>query len=185
MAIQETLQEIKRQFEKLARREDIRQLKDKVDKLFEKISERMDKLDSRCFDIEKGMDSIKEEIDAVKKENADLREQLRQQERRVTKVLSDQNDLEQYDRRWNLRLFNVQEKTEETADDCARTCCQIVTEGTGVPVTEEGEAARQTGPVVAGRKRTIIVRFQSRKLRDKVLADRKKLKGKRSRLTKT
>ena len=95
MAIQETLQEIKRQFEKLARREDIRQLKDKVDKLFEKMSERMDKLDSRCFDIEKGMDSIKEEIDAVKKENADLREQLRQQERRVTKVLSNHNDLEQ------------------------------------------------------------------------------------------
>ena len=186
MAIQETLQEIKRQFEKLARREDIRQLKDKVDKLFEKMSERMDKLDSRCFDIEKGMDSIKEEIDAVKKENADLREQLRQQERRVTKVLSDQNDLEQYDRRWNLRLFNVQEKTEETADDCARTCCQIVTEGIRVPVTEEDlEAARRTGPMVAGRKRTIIARFQSRKLRDKVLADRKKLKGKRSRLTKT
>ena len=38
MAIQETLQEIKRQFETLARREDIRQLKDKVDKLFEKMS---------------------------------------------------------------------------------------------------------------------------------------------------
>ena len=91
----------------------------------------MDKLGSRCFDIEKGMDSMKEEIDAVKKENADLREQLRQQEQRVTKVLNDQNDLEQYDRRWNLRLFNVQEKTGETADDCARTCYQIVTEGPG------------------------------------------------------
>ena len=35
-AIQETLREIKRQFETLARREDIRQLKDEVDKLFEK-----------------------------------------------------------------------------------------------------------------------------------------------------
>ena len=69
----------------MARREDIRQLTDKVDKLFEKMSERMDKLDSRCFDIEKGMDSMKEEIDAVKKENADLREQLRPQKQRVTK----------------------------------------------------------------------------------------------------
>ena len=72
-----------------------------------------------------------------------------------------------------LRLFNVPEKTEETPDDCARTCCQIVTEGIGVPVKEEDlEAAHRIGPVVAGRKRTNIVRFQSRKLRDKVLADR-------------
>ena len=70
-------------------------------------------------------------------------------------------------------------KTEETPDDCAGSCSQIVTEGTGVPVTEEDEAARRTGPMEAGRKRTIIVRFQSRKLRDKVLADRKKLKGKK------
>ena len=36
MAMQETLQEIKRQFETMARREDIRQLKDEVNKLFEK-----------------------------------------------------------------------------------------------------------------------------------------------------
>ena len=64
----------------------------------------MDKLDLRCFDTEKGMDNMKEEIDAVRKENADLKEQLRQQKQRVTKVVSDQNDLEQYDRRWNLRL---------------------------------------------------------------------------------
>ena len=61
----------------------------------EKMSETMDKLDSRCFDIDKEIDNMKKEIDAVKKENADLKEQLRQQERRVTKVLSNHNDLEQ------------------------------------------------------------------------------------------
>ena len=43
--------------------------------------------------------------------------------RTATKVLSDQNDLEQYDPRWNLRQFNVQETIgDETPDDCARTC---------------------------------------------------------------
>ena len=123
---------------------------------------------------------MKEEIDLVKKENADLEEQLWQQEQRVSNVLSDQNDLEQYDCRWNLRPFNVQEKMGETPDDCARTCCQIFTEGIGVLVKEEDlEAAHRIGPVVAGRKWTITVRFQSRKLQDKVLTDRKKLKGKR------
>ena len=104
MAIQETLHEIKRQFETLARWEDTRQLKDEVDKLSEKMSERMDKLDSRCFDIEKGMDSMKEEFGLMKKENADLEEQLQHQEQRVSNILSNQNDLEQYDCRWNLTV---------------------------------------------------------------------------------
>ena len=72
------------------------------------------------------------------------------------------------------------EKTGETPDDFARTCCLIFTEGIRVPVKEEDlEAAHWTGPVVACRKWTIVVRFQSRKLPDKVLTDRKKLKGKR------
>ena len=56
-----------RQFETLARRECIRQLKDEVDRLFEQMSETLDKLDSRCFNVEKGMDSMKVEIYALKK----------------------------------------------------------------------------------------------------------------------
>lgn len=180
MAIHESLEEIRKQFDTLARKEDIRKLQSEVDKLFEKLNERMDRLESRCFDIETGMDRVKEEITVMKKENTDLKDQLRRQEHRVAKVLSDQNDLEQYDRRWNLRLFNVQENTGETSDDCAKMCCKIFTEGIGVPVKEEDlEAAHRTGPTVTGRTRTVIVRFQSRKLRDKVLADRKKLKGKK------
>ena len=99
---------------------------------------------------------MKEEFDLVKKENADLEEQLQHQEQRVTFSVT----------RMTLNsttavgtsLFNVQEKTGETPDDCARTCCQIFTEGIGVLVKEEDlEAAYQTGPVVAGRKWTIIV----------------------------
>ena len=59
-------------------------------------------------------------------------------------------------------------------------CCLIFTEGIRLPVKEDDlEAAHRTGPVVACRKWTIVVRFQSRKLPDKVLTDRKKLKGKR------
>ena len=73
MAMQETLQEIKRQFEKMAGREYIRQLKDEVDKLFEKNEWENRQIRLKVFWHEKGMDNMKEEIDAVKKENADLK----------------------------------------------------------------------------------------------------------------
>ena len=54
-----------------------------------------------------------------------MKEQLRRQEQRSLRVLSDQNDQQQYDRRRNLRVNNVEEKAGETVDDSARKCCQF------------------------------------------------------------
>ena len=74
----------------------------------------------------------------------------------------------------------MEEKAGETADDCAEKCCRIFTDLIGVPTTEEDlEAAHRTRSTTTGKRRPIIVRFQSRKVkRDKVLANRRKLKGK-------
>ena len=99
-----------------------------------------------------------------------MKEQLRRQEQGTLRVLSDQNDQQRYDRGWNLRVYNVEEK--------ARKCCQILTDPICVPTREEDlEAAHKTGPTMTGKRRPIIVRFQSRKLKDKVLANRENLKN--------
>ena len=177
--IQTILDEIKRQFQTLATRDDIQQLKSDVDKLTSQVMLRLDKLEGRCFDAEKEIDSLKSDLTSVRKENAEMKEQLSRQEQKILSVLSDQNDQQQYDHRWNLRVYNVEEKAGETADDCAKKCCRIFTDLIGVPTTEEDlEAAHRTGPTTTGKRRPIIVRFQSRKLKDKVLANRRKLKGK-------
>lgn len=100
-------------------------------------------------------------------------------EQLTLRVLSDQNAQQQYDRGWNLRVYNVEEKARETADDCAMKCCRILTDRISVPTTEEDlEAAHRTEPVTTGRKRPIIIRFHSKKLKDKMLANQKKLKSK-------
>ena len=100
--IQTTLDEIKRQFQTLATRDDIQQLKSDVDKLTSQVMLRLDKLEGRCFDAEKEIDSLKSDLTSVRKENAEMKEQLSRQERKILSVLSDQNDQQQYDRRWNL-----------------------------------------------------------------------------------
>ena len=108
-----------------------------------------------------------------------MKEQLRRQEQKILNILSDQNDQQQYDRRWNVRVYNMEEKAGETADDCAKKCCQIFTDLIGIPMMEEDlEAAHRTRPTMTGKRHPIIVRFQSRKLKDKVFANRRKLKGK-------
>ena len=133
----------------------------------------------KCFDAEKEIDSLKSDLTFVRKENAEMKEQLSRQERKILSVLSDQNDQQQYDRRWSLWVYNVEEKAGETADDCAKKCCRIFTDLIGILTTEEDlEAAHRTGPTTTGKRRPVIVRFQSRKLKDKVIANRRKLKGK-------
>lgn len=116
---------------------------------------------------------MQSEINALKSENASLREQL-------NTVQSKQNDAEQYDRRWNVRVFNAAERQGETAADCGKRCAEIFTERLGVPTVETDiEAAHRVGTVDAAKKRPrpIIIRFHNRALRDKVLANRKRLKG--------
>ena len=61
-----------------------------------------------------------------------MKEQLWRREQRTPRVLSDQNDQQQHNRRWNLRVYNVEEKAMETAEDCAKKCCQMFTDLIGV-----------------------------------------------------
>ena len=65
--IQTTLDEIKRQFQTLATRDDIQQLKSAVDKLTSPVMLRLDKPEGRCFDAEKEIDSLKSDLTSVRK----------------------------------------------------------------------------------------------------------------------
>ena len=179
VTVMDVLSDIKRQMGGLATKSDFNTMKTDFEKLANKVTERMEKMEARIFDVEKSVDAFKAENSSLRDENAELKGQVRRQEQKTKKVVSDQNDLEQYNRRWNIRVYNMPEQEGETSEDCTKKCCRLFTELIGVSTTEEDlEAAHRTGPL-SNRKRPIIVRFQSKKLRDKVLGSRKKLKGKK------
>lgn len=186
MSLEETLKAMQQSLQTLATKDDIQELRngvrgeiDKVRADFERVSESMkdrcEQLESRLFDVEEKLDKVLEENKVLKKENSELKEMNQ-------KTQTDINDLEQYGRRWNLRLFNVTEKQGETADDVARKACSVFTDLVGVATTANDlEACHRVGRVTEGgkRPRAILVRFSNRALRDKVLASRKKLKEKK------
>lgn len=148
-----------------------------------RFEQRLEKMEAQIFDMAHEIDGLKTTLGAAKQENQALRDQNSALKHRLAKVEGQQNDAEQYDRRWNLRVFNVPESSGETADDCVRSCCDIFSDLVGVQTKEEDlEAAHRVGKPgvsVNGRPRPIIVRFSNRRVRDRVLADRKKLKGKK------
>ena len=95
---------------------------------------------------------------------------IRQNEREL-------NDLQQYSRRWNLRVFKMPEK--ETAADCIAKVCAIFSDKVGIPITASDiEVAHRTGQRSSTRARPILVRFFDRKKSDSVIISRRNLKNK-------
>jgi phage shock protein A len=72
----------------------------------EKFSNIYDKIESRIFEIEQRVDAVDGENAQLRSENAELRE-------RVSKTQREFNDLEQYGRRWNLRVFGIAEQAKQ------------------------------------------------------------------------
>ncbi|PIK51268.1 hypothetical protein BSL78_11827 [Apostichopus japonicus] len=70
----------------------------------------LDQLDSRVFDVEK-------KLDDSKKDNYELKERLAKQEEGHQKLLKINNDMEQYSRRNNLRIFGMKEDPNENTMD--------------------------------------------------------------------
>ena len=104
--------------------------------------------------------------------NTDMRRSPQQNEREL-------NDLQQYSRKWNLRVFKVPEKEKETAADCTAKVCAILSDKVGIPITASDiEVAHRTGQRSSTRARPILVRFFDRKKRDSVLTSRRNLKNK-------
>ena len=100
----------------------------------------------------------------------------------------ERNDTEQYQRRWNLRLYGVRESEGE---DVVGKCLQIFNDKVGVEVDRKDiqvahrvkrkeKTDREGATQKKGKKdspRSIIVQFQSRSVRSDVLVNRSKLKG--------
>lgn len=165
--LQETLKTIQKRLQLVATAEDVMNLG-------KRLEETIVKLESRFFDLEQKMDVLQQEANMVKEENSLLREKLQRLE-------CAQNDSDQYNRRWNVRIYNVQEKAGETPEDCVSQSCKVFTDLLGVKTSDKDlEAAHRTGKPLPGRKRPrpIIVRFTDRRLRDRVIAEKRKLKGK-------
>lgn len=189
--IEETLAAMQRCMQTLSTKEDIqevrdgiRSVKDELEAMRLKIQERFKQIESRIFETEVNVDNVEKEALQLRKENLELRE-------RIEKAEAGLNDIEQYGRRWNLRVFNVKERANEKTSDTMKKVCQIFTDQVGVTTTvDDLEACHRvgaaegsvggTGGAGSSRRtftRTIVVRFKNRQLRDDVLANRKKLKG--------
>lgn len=79
------------------------------------------------------------------------------------------SELEDRNRRNNLRFENVAESENETWEDSENKIRNVITTRLGISTDKPIERAHRTGRKEAGRKRTIVAKFLNYKDREKVL----------------
>ena len=98
--------------------EEMQKMNAKFDEMNMNLVGRIEKVESRVFDTEQAQDNTKKDIDKIKK-NLELHEELTAELEHTTHLALTQADRqEQYNRNYNIRIFNVPEDDNESIYDC-------------------------------------------------------------------
>ena len=177
MSVQELLSEMNKRLDNVATEDDISEMKRELQLLTQTFTEKIEKPEGRVFETEAKTEEMEKKMDKLKKENDSLKNTLRAHEQQMRKKCRKSRTINS--RRWNLRVFNVPEGDGETADDCRKKCCDIFNQKVNVKTSvTDIEVAHRTGTPTGTKSRPILFRFFDRKLRDQILANRRKLKSK-------
>lgn len=179
MAVQEAIDKISKRLDDLATKEDIGTIRGELKELTNAFMKKVEELEARVFDVEARSDKQEKEVTAMQKKNEELQSVMRHQDLRINANDREINDLQQYSRRWNVRVYRVPEAQGETAEDCAKKVCTIFSKDVGVATAlGDIEVAHRAGRRNPDRPRPILVRFFDRKKRDSVIGARRALKNK-------
>jgi len=112
---------------------------------------------------------------AISKAMEPLQEKIATMERKIAKLEHDQDDLEQYGRRWNLLLHGIPETDQENCENKVRELCE---QKLKVNVSAGAiQRAHRLGSKKTERSRPIIVRFTDYKMKQHIYKQKRHLKG--------
>lgn len=142
----------------------------KIDVLEGKLFEKQQESDN----LKKSIEKLTEKLDKAETENQQLKAKLIKNQEMAEEKL---NDLEQYSRRNNIRIDGIVDKERESAKETV----DIVIEKLNAKIPElkitvsDIDTAHRLGQFAKDRKRSIIVKFQSRLTKQHILRNKKVL----------
>lgn len=112
---------------------------------------------------------VKDDMKNLKRDVKVIHEVSDAQGKQISKMDSRLNEVEWYKRRWNLRLYGLDEQTgEDVKAQVVDICCAVLPELTS-KVKQDVDIVHRLGRKLEGnttRGRTVIIQFVSRSLRD-------------------
>ena len=141
----------------------------------------LETMESELFDLRNTVEKTAKELIDTQRENKSLKEALITEQYKTDYLQRELNDVCQYSRKNNVRVFGVNDtNAKEDASISEQVVSQIIRDKLKINLAPwEIEVAHRLGHFTPGKSRPIIVRFQTRKAKNKVMASRRNLKGSR------
>lgn len=142
--------------------------------IFQGIRENMDMFTSQIDRLSSITLDLKQALAEKEKDISNLRECINDLKKENTELHCKLNDNENYQRRENIRISGIPEVSSENP---MKTACNFFAEKGFNMSGKELHVAHRIGKQNSGKPRTIIIRFFNRNMRDRVIKERKMLKG--------
>ena len=117
--------------------ERMNELEKKVDNIDSKLDKRITVIESKLFDVEKRQDQCEVEIKTMQTNQSTCEDVVTNAETLAKTSLDKAQETEQYLRNFNIRIFNVEEKKNETTDQCEKAVLKLFKDKLGVEVPIE------------------------------------------------
>ena len=146
-----------------------------------KIDGRGEKIESAIFDIQIENEKLKQQIHTLLKERNEWKEEAERTKTNLRKMRKQLNHTEQWGRKWNLRIWGLQDGKEETAEETIAKVVSFIRFELGLAdfQAEQIDIAHRLGRFKHGDRRPVIARFLRLIDRNAVLRVKHQLKGKK------
>ena len=138
----------------------------------------MQKFDYDMFEMKDKYDEAITKIKSLEDTVECLQDKLKEEQNKTSLLIAKNNDLEQYSRRHNIRVFGISDSGRETAEKSEKLVTDLIKNKLSLNITpNQVQVAHRAGKFQPGGTRSIIMQFVSRKDKQQVMSVRKKLKG--------
>ena len=151
-------------------------------KIISTIEMRFDRFESRLFSIERRVDQVQEEITGLRTECEEKSQLVSHLSQRVDELYTLLDDREQYSRRDNIRIVGLDEKKNETIEECAALVQDFFQQELKIEDKIDISIAHRLGKPRDGQSRPIICRLVKRSHKSTIMRGRKELREKKSKI---
>ncbi|KAL8615850.1 hypothetical protein ACOMHN_058917 [Nucella lapillus] len=147
---------------------------------YKKMDYKIEKILLESFEIRKENIMLKKQIETLTRHCQDMSDEVERLEKKVKEGKEMRNNLEQYTRKDNIKIINLQgDKPRETSDETEKRVVDFLHSQLGLTTitSDHISIAHRMGPYIQSQNRPIIVKFISRKAKVSVMKNKRNLKG--------
>jgi len=139
--LQSVLMDLMAKMDLLATKADVttfkQQVMQQVKELTDGVVKHLEVVGGQLLEVENKANKAEKDVKVLQGKTSRHQSNISDLEKRIQALEREQNDIQQYSRRWNLRVYRVPEVRCESMSDCTKKVCAVFTDLVDVKATPE------------------------------------------------